>query len=93
MSNEYPAPILPKTGKTSKYSGATFIANPALKGKNPRQSGTHGHRFHQIVANAGAKGITYEELKKEVEREDSGIIGFSNHLQWDLERHFIVIKK
>lgn len=93
MSNEaqYPAPKLPKSGKVSKHANAVLMVNPALKA-NPRRAGTHGFRFHEIVRAAGKEGISYSELKAKVESDET-ILGFSNHLQWDLERNFIVIKK
>lgn len=90
-STEYPAPKLPKAGKVSRYANAILIANPALKA-NPRRAGTHGFRFHEIVRAAGPEGISYSDLKAAVEADET-ILGFSNHLQWDLDRNFIVVKK
>lgn len=86
----FPEPKLPKTGKVSKYAGKRVYVNPKLKGKNPRQADTHGFRVHNIILRAGAEGIAYEELRAAVEA-DSSIVGFSNHLQWDLARGYIVI--
>lgn len=86
----FPEPKLPKNGKTSKYAGKRVYVNPKLKGKNPRQAGTHGHRVHSLILKAGAEGIAYEELKAQVTADES-IVGFSNHLAWDLARGYIVI--
>lgn len=87
---QFPEPKLPKAGKTSKYAGKRVYVNPKLKGKNPRQAGTHGFRVHAKILAAGTDGIAYEELRKAVE-DDETIVGFSNHLAWDLARGYIVI--
>lgn len=85
-----PAPDLPARGRTSQWAGKTFIANPHLAGRNPRQGGSHGASVHALIAEAGETGIGYEALKAAVaERED--IKGFSNHLKWDLDRKFILV--
>ena len=86
-----PDPKLPKQGKASRLSGKTIYANPKLNGANPRKPNTHGFRVHEIVRKAGAKGIKYEDLMAQV-LADKEIKGFSNHLAWDLERHFILTK-
>ena len=86
-----PDPKLPSKGKVSRLAGRTIYANPKLNGVNPRQEGTHGFRVHEIVRKAGAAGIRYEDLAKAV-KADETIKGFSNHLAWDIERFFILVK-
>lgn len=86
-----PDPKLPKRGKASRLSGKTLIANPKLNGQNPRQEGTHGFRVHEMIRAAGSTGIRYEDLKAKVQA-DKSIKGLGNHLAWDLERFFILIK-
>jgi len=92
MATNYPAPKLAAKGKASRHATATFIANPGLKGKNPREAGVHGWHFHEIVRKAGSAGITYADLKAAVTAHPT-IKGFSNHLKWDMDRHYIVVKK
>lgn len=86
-----PDPKLPKRGKASRLSGKVLYANPKLNGLNPRVEGTHGYRVHAIIAAAGSDGIRYEDLKARV-TADKSIKGFGNHLAWDLERNFILVK-
>jgi len=90
MSN-YPAPKLAAKGKASKYAGKVLIANPALKGVNPREPG-HGYRAFNYLLKAGEAGLTYEAFRDLV-NADPAIKGFSNHLKWDTDRNYTVIKK
>lgn len=87
-----PEPQLPR-GRASggKYAGKTFIANPKLEG-NPRRAGSHGYCFHEKVREAGEEGIGYEDLRKACDADET-LTGFGNHLKWDLERHFILVKE
>lgn len=87
----YPEPKLPRGRSGGSMVGKTFIANPRLKGVNPRREGTHGYRFHEMVRAAGPEGISYEDLRAKAEA-DEDLVGFTNHLKWDLNRKFIVIK-
>ena len=86
-----PDPKVPKNGKASRLAGKTIYANPKLNGANPRKAETHGFRVHEIVRKAGEKGIKYEDLAAAVAADET-IKGFSNHLAWDLERYFILVK-
>jgi hypothetical protein len=90
-----PTPKTPKAGKTSKFAGKTLIANPMLNGANPRQAGSHGFTLHEIIRQAGSAGIRYEELRKRASAliDEGELIGFSNHIDWDMKRNFILIKE
>lgn len=67
--------------RQSQFSGRKIVTK--LK-ENPRREGTHGHASFQIVLNAGAKGISYEEYRL------AG--GRSNDLQWDLDHDYVTLK-
>lgn len=87
-----PDPVLPRRGTASKFRGMTLIANPKLGGVNPRRDDTNGFRFHQYILDAGADGISYDELRNKC-AADEAIKGFDNHLRWDLDHSFVLIKE
>jgi hypothetical protein len=89
-----PSPKLPKAGKASKYAGKVLVANPLLNGSNPRLEGSHGWRLFNVLLGAGSAGLTYEALRAEASRliESGELVGFANHLDWDLKRNFTLVK-
>jgi hypothetical protein len=89
-----PAPNMPRAAGSAKFSGKTIVANPNLieNNTNPRRPGTHGHKVFSYVLKAGYKGISYEDLRNAVAAQ-ADIKGFSNHLAWDADRNFILVRE
>ena len=56
---------------------------------NPRQAGSHGFHFTEIVRRAMPTGLTYGEFKAQAEATE-GLDGFSNHMEWNAKRGFFL---
>ena len=69
-------------GRRSRYNHCLLLAQ---LDKNPRRAGTHGHRSYQIILDAGADGILYEDFRK------AG--GRNRDFAWDMLRDRIEIKE